>query len=377
MESINQISSLIGVLTAEADIQTIRTNQFVIFDLKTPKEDEKMKYKNHTITKRPDGRWYARYTNCGKQHSVYGRTQTECINKLKLAIKNNKVQPKSTILFEDWVNEWIKLYKLGKIKDTSLNNIKSTIKTHLNDIIKIPINKISALNLKKIINTGKSDKTQQTIYTVLNDCFDKAEKLEIIAKNPMKSIEKPKYKANETVPLTLEQEKMFESLALDYGYYNLLLCLYQGLRIGEALALTPEDFSDNNNEIKISKSINKNGVLTKPKTASSIRTIPLFNRTKKIIRLIIDRQKSSTYIEYRNCEKIFKQIGYDCKSNMTKCLRHTFATRAMEAKIEPKVVQKWMGHSTADITLKVYTHIRQQFEEAEVHQLNNYFDTNN
>ena len=38
-------------------------------------------------------------------------------------------------------------------------------------------------------------------------------------------------------------------------------------------------------------------------------------------------------------------------------LRHTFATRCFENKMEPKVVQKLMGHSSISITLNIYTHV--------------------
>ena len=44
---------------------------------------DNMKYKGKTISKRPDGRWWARYTKNGKQVSVYGKTQQQVLEKLK------------------------------------------------------------------------------------------------------------------------------------------------------------------------------------------------------------------------------------------------------------------------------------------------------
>lgn len=38
-------------------------------------------------------------------------------------------------------------------------------------------------------------------------------------------------------------------------------------------------------------------------------------------------------------------------------LRHTFATRCFENKMEPKVVQTLLGHSSISITLNIYTHV--------------------
>lgn len=47
-------------------------------------------------------------------------------------------------------------------------------------------------------------------------------------------------------------------------------------------------------------------------------------------------------------------------------LRHTFATRCFENKMEPKVVQKLMGHSSISITLNIYTHVLDSKMDEEV-----------
>lgn len=38
-------------------------------------------------------------------------------------------------------------------------------------------------------------------------------------------------------------------------------------------------------------------------------------------------------------------------------LRHTFATRYFENKMEPKVVQTLLGHSSISSTLNIHTHV--------------------
>ena len=37
-------------------------------------------------------------------------------------------------------------------------------------------------------------------------------------------------------------------------------------------------------------------------------------------------------------------------------IRHTFATRALEAGVDVKTLSELMGHSNANITLRVYAH---------------------
>ena len=38
-------------------------------------------------------------------------------------------------------------------------------------------------------------------------------------------------------------------------------------------------------------------------------------------------------------------------------LRHTFATRILEANVHPKVAQELLGHSTCSITMDIYSHV--------------------
>lgn len=48
------------------------------------------------------------------------------------------------------------------------------------------------------------------------------------------------------------------------------------------------------------------------------------------------------------------------------CFRHTYATRAFEAGVDPKVVQKQLGHATLKMTMDLYTHL---FEDKKLEEL--------
>lgn len=49
------------------------------------------------------------------------------------------------------------------------------------------------------------------------------------------------------------------------------------------------------------------------------------------------------------------------------CLRHTFATRCIEAGVKPKTLQKLLGHSTLSMTMDLYVHVTDDtvFDEME------------
>lgn len=54
-------------------------------------------------------------------------------------------------------------------------------------------------------------------------------------------------------------------------------------------------------------------------------------------------------------------------------MRHTFATRALERGIPPKVVQSYLGHSTIDVTMNIYTHVTAELEREEIKKIANQF----
>ena len=54
-------------------------------------------------------------------------------------------------------------------------------------------------------------------------------------------------------------------------------------------------------------------------------------------------------------------------------LRHTFATRAFESGIPPKVVQQILGHSSLEMTMDLYTHVTEDVQTKEIQKLAVFF----
>ena len=57
----------------------------------------------------------------------------------------------------------------------------------------------------------------------------------------------------------------------------------------------------------------------------------------------------------------------------THMLRHTFATRCIEAGISAVVLAKILGHADVQVTLNTYTDVFNKFKESEFKKINNYF----
>ena len=344
-----------------------------------PKENEEVKkYKGKTIKKRPDGRYWARfYDKEGKQRSVYGRTQNECLQKLKEALKAqaNETNISSNITLGDWLTKWLELYKIGKVKQSTLEQMQRYLKD-VQPIVGKKLNSLTSIELQSFLNGVEAPRKREKIFEYLKDALTKAVKNKVLKDNPIEAVERPKVKKKKSRALTQDEERLFvEECARSNQGDLLLLCLYQGLRLGEAVALTYDDVDFVNNTISITKSVDSCGELTTPKTETSVRVIPLFKRAL----VLFERDGSGKVFKYNRkvyqnaMLKICKSIGL--KNISIHSLRHTFATRCAEAGIAAKVVQKWLGHSTIDMTMNVYTHVNNDFERQAATAFDTFFDT--
>ena len=78
--------------------------------------------------------------------------------------------------------------------------------------------------------------------------------------------------------------------------------------------------------------------------------------------------KNSTYDSH--LQKIAESIGIE-KFSMH-ALRHTFATRCIEAGMRPKTLQQLLGHSNINITMNLYVHVTDDEKKKEIKKLEDY-----
>ena len=60
------------------------------------------------------------------------------------------------------------------------------------------------------------------------------------------------------------------------------------------------------------------------------------------------------------------------KNNKFHTLRHTFATRSIESKMDIKTLSEILGHSSVEITLKLYVHPTYEMKKASLENLVEY-----
>lgn len=331
------------------------------------------------IYKRKDGRWEARYVKeikadgTKKYASVYADSYRAVKDKQIYAINHiHIVSNKSTnVTLTELMWEWLSSIR-NTIKNTTYQKYESLIRIHI-----IPT--IGHYQIKFV--TGKtidafaseqlktvSAKTVNDTLIIIGSAFLYAE----VEYNILKpKFHRVKESQKQMRVLSIEEQAKFEYFLkkdMDIFKFGVFLALYTGMRIGELCALQWSDLKDNN--IVINKSMHriKSGnktilEITEPKTKSSIRIIPI----PTFILPIITKFKSSGHmlvnskgnaVEPRLMQIKFKKFIEECglpKTNFH-VLRHTFATRCVEAGFDVKSLSEILGHTNVQTTLDRYVH---------------------
>jgi len=335
------------------------------------------------MKKRKDGRYCYTTIVDNKKKFIYGYTQKELFQNIKIFYYNLE-HPVHT--FKEIAKEWESLHSEEVAYKTW-----STYQGHLNtlitiwgekDILKIDTPEITNI-LQQMAAENYSEKTVRTRFNVCNMVMQHAVKKGYLTNNPCELAKIPKgLKRNiRDLPEDSEIQKVMNSLSCHFGLFAYFL-LFTGLRRGEALAVKWEDINFEKATININKAIyfeSNRPKFKSTKTTSGIRIVPLLEPLKAAL---LTRKKDSGYLfgnEEPMTEQAFKRAWehYKKDSGITITphqLRHAFATILYEANVDPKSAQKIMGHSDYKTTIEIYTHISNRKEKIELEKLNIFID---
>lgn len=338
-----------------------------------------MKYKNKTIHKNTTcNTWYTRFRHNGKQYYISGKTQQECYQKLKQTLNNLPTQATTTIpketkgtKFIDWYTKWLNLFKQD-VKTETLKDYNKYLNKLNNEFRNKNINQITAIEVTELLQKETKSRARQKLYEFLKPIFNKAKDYKIIQDNIFDIIEKPKHIKEEGIALTQAQQKEFIKLCDNNQFGNIFkFILYQGLRIGEALALTYQDIKNKN--ITINKQLTPSGIVEHTKNQQSTRTIPLFKKCEKLIDLKNKSNERIFNINYRianyNLHKIIDNTTLPQISIHD--LRHTFITNCKIKNIPEHIIQAIVGHEIGSkVTKQIYTHFNLEDNLSYIDKLN-------
>ena len=274
-----------------------------------------------------------------------------------------------------WADIWLKTFKAQNLRDTSIDKYKRTIK-HIKELFgNMLIANLDVVECQTIFNGIDKPSVKDDCYSLLNEMLNKAVKCRYIDFNPLDAIEIRKHKKKHGKAFTREQEKRFV-VACETNYRGLafLIGLYCGLRRGELLALTTDDINLKDRYIVVNKQMQE-GKTVPPKTEAGIRNVPILGNLYPYLK-DIDFSKHDRLFPIKehalreHFQNALKASGLDGMGFTIHSLRHTYATRCAENDVSCYVTQKWVGHSTPDMTQSVYTHVNEDFEKEEIAKFN-------
>ena len=355
---------------------------FYILDAETKKEKRVRK----TFQTREEAERYLRIMQYQKGNEIF--------------IKNNSIP----------VFELMRLIQKRKLDTNQISKIAySRLQSTLNVIDKSEvahkdINDITSEELQEYFNTLTyySNSYISKIIEQFSQAFRYAMNKGFLLTNPMYDTIVPKsIKLDKTIrALDIEEQQrltqyLINSSTDDEPYKTAFLIeMYMGLRIGEVLALKKENINLMHNLIYVNNTMTRdeNGkriIGETTKTRAGIREVPI---PKNIRSEIIDQLKladvhkdgllfvsnAGTYADPVNANHVLKRIckNLDINDVTSHSLRHTFATRCIEAGMRAVALQRLMGHSSVSITLNTYTSVFNKYKNSELEKVNNYYMNN-
>lgn len=385
-------------------------------------KDLKGKELGRGISQRPDGNYIARYVDrYKKRHTFYGRdlkTLRKKLEKARYESEEGMMLTGYNITLCEWFEEYLKLYKEGKVKDTTVYRIRQTFSPCKKNVLgMMKLRDIRAIHLQLLINElderGYTYGTIKLLKSLLNEMFKKAIGNGYMMLNPCDAVVMPRKVTLEARYLTEQEQEMFLEVAKEYSHYDIFcFALSCGARIGEVLGLKWSDIDMEKKTIHIQRTLHYARLsdkepchffFTTPKTETSNRKIPLLPETEAILRRVRKKQlrirmihalewndeepfenmvfttQTGTPIRYGDVNRTIKSVVM--KANLQEeelakfenrepfvlkpfsphCFRHTFVTRCKMNGVSYETIQPYVGHSDKEMTA-YYDHNKPQID---------------
>jgi len=311
------------------------------------------------ITQNKSGKWIIDFTFKNRRiRRVIGERKQEA-EAAAIRIKNDILtekygfaKPKRIILFEKFAKEFLELHSKQNKKswgrdDTSLKHLVSFFKGKaLSDITPELIEKYKAKRREQV-----SSATVNRELACLKTLYSKAVEWDKIQLNPAIKIKKLKENGFKERILTNEEMKNLIEVASPHLKPVLTIALNTGMRRTEILSLKWKDVNFSKGYIFIEDS--KSG--RSRKIPMNIMTLETLKDIKQASEFVFFNPETKTCI--KDVKTAFKTAckKADIKNFRFHDLRHTAATKMIEAGIDLVTVSKILGHSNISMTMR-YAH---------------------
>lgn len=353
-----------------------------------------------SICKRKDGTWCAAVVHGvndkgkPKRKYLYGKTKKEVEQKLRQF--ENDVEgygaalDENNMSVEEWVYKHLFTNLHKTIKDTTFANYLIVYDTHIKNswLGEMQLKDVKLNHLQQFFKgkTELSEAYMHRIRIILNGAFKSAMLNNLIRVNPFTGFKPPKSEKEATKfeVMTKEEQSLYMHHARNEPV--ILTALFTGMRLGELLALRWQNVDLDTKVITVEQSHSRakvyddNGDYTTqdlfldPKSESGVRRIPIPNS------LVLELRKHKLASAYKkdkdlvfctctgnvysasNIRRIHRSIlkKADLRHIKFHALRHTYATRLLEAGENFKTLQVLLGHADIQTTMNIYAHVTEE-----------------
>ena len=291
------------------------------------------------------------------------------------------------MLFWQYYENWISIYKEGAVRNVTLNKYKMTLQWIKKLVPDLKIKDLSRITYQQIINGYAAGHEKQTVTDfhhqlkcAILDAVDDG----LIPKDPTHKVVLKGKEPREKKIKYLNQYELHSLLNdLNLGSevnrdWLILLIAKTGMRFSEALGITPKDFDFSNQMLSINKTWDyKTGSGFLPtKNKSSVRKIQIDWKTVMQFSELVKAPPADQPIFVKPGEIVYNATINDLLSRHCRKLnipvisihglRHTHASVLLFAGVSIASVARRLGHSNMTTTQKTYLHIIQELENKDV-----------
>ena len=305
----------------------------------------------------------------------------------KNKVEDNKMLDNinNQILFCDYYEKWIKVYKEGAIRKVTLEKYYMTHRWLKKLIPELKICEMTRINYQQLLNDYALYHERQTtmdfhhqlkgaiLDAVDEGLLDRDPTRKAIIKGKTPAAKKIKYINQFELHTLLNNLNLKSEISWDWF---ILIVAKTGLRFSEALALTPKDFDFGRQSISVSKTwdYKGDGGFLPTKNKSSVRKVQIDWQTviqfSELIKGLPEDKPIFVNGKVYNSTVNDILARYCKKANVPVIsvhgLRHTHASLLLFAGVSIASVARRLGHSSMNTTQKTYLHIIQELESQDV-----------
>lgn len=283
---------------------------------------------------------------------------------------------KPNVLFSEVFDLWMDRKIIPAKSDKTIADYKSIGRKHLEGLFgNIKIRSFERNHADKLIqrlkNLELANKTANKILTVFKQVLSFAEMEGFISKSPLRNFPMLKVSAGRIDFLTNQEIlQLLRANSTQMAYPLILVALNTGMRIGELTGLCWDRINFENDSIEVSRNQTRTGLKQCTKT-NLVRHIPMNYEVKEALRVLLKSQRSPHYVFVDENGKPFSPDHYSQRhfrkaserAQIRKVnfhlLRHTYASQFMMKGGNIYDLQKLLGHTKVEMTMK-YAHLSPQ-----------------